>query len=918
MLKVLLICAALAWAGEAAAAEAIAYGPAAAWVKPLPIPASAVGAEGAAAQVLLQDEQDWFGPDGDERYSDAAFRILTPQGLAGAGTIIIPWNPEVDAVTVHHIHIIRGTQVIDALSGGKTLTVLRRETNLEMSMLDGTLTGTLQLEGLQVGDIIDMAVTRRRRDPVMQGRTESFALLSPAGVVGRFHFSGRWPASKAIRWRVGDGLGEPLVTHKGDETEMVIDLANVRAPKPPEGAPSRFAIVGLLQISQFADWNEVSALMAPLYRKAASLGPTSPIKAEIARIRASSADPIARAAAALRLVQEQTRYLFLGMDFGGYTPADADVTWSRRFGDCKGKTALLLALLDGLGVEAEPALVSASNGDGMDDRLPAVSEFDHVLVRAVIAGRVYWLDGTRSGDHDITTIPPPSFRWALPLRAPGAGLEPILQPPLERPTMEAVTRIDASKGVEAPAPAHVERLFRSDTAIGVHILYSNMDKAEADRSMRTYWAGLYPWITPDKVGFDWDEVHGEGRMWMDGLARMNWSHKDSVQDFDIRESELGWNASFVRQPGPRNDAPFAVNHPAYSTWTVVIILPDRGRGFTLLSAEDVDSQIAAYVYRRKSRLENGVVTMVSSERSLASEFPASEAQANAKALRDLSSYDVVIRTDDAPPSAPAPAIEPPLSTPIDAAGFSRRGVSYMVHKDWTHAIADFTEAARLEPKVGRHFYNRGVAYHGGGQDALALADIDRALALKADDAYALTARAELRLAKGDDAAALKDFEASARAAPSEARLFQRRADALDRAGHFEQAIAAYDEVIRRFPQSDRMDRYLASRCWTAVKWGHGLERALEDCNAALALKPETPGLLQSRGFVQLRLGHPDLAVADYDAVLRLAPDAGPSLYGRGVARLRQGEGSEGNADLAAAAKLDPKLAAEFAGYGVKP
>src|SRR3546814_6282045 len=77
------------------------------------------------------------------------------------------------------------------------------------------------------------------------------------------------------------------------------------------------------------------------------------------------------------------------------TPATAEETWQRRYGDCKGKTALLLALLARLGIEAEAVLANNSGGDdGLDERLPNPGMFDHVLVRARIDGKTYWLDGT--------------------------------------------------------------------------------------------------------------------------------------------------------------------------------------------------------------------------------------------------------------------------------------------------------------------------------------------------------------------------------------------------------------------------------------------------------------------------------------------------------------------------------------------
>ncbi|MEI9891853.1 MAG: DUF3857 domain-containing protein [Caulobacteraceae bacterium] len=101
-------------------------------------------ADGAAVQLLLQDFQTRFGPDGDEAYQEMAFKILTPQGLATMGAFIVPWRPDVATLTLHRLEIIRDGRAIDLLGGGKAVTVLRRETNLEASTLDGTLTATVQ------------------------------------------------------------------------------------------------------------------------------------------------------------------------------------------------------------------------------------------------------------------------------------------------------------------------------------------------------------------------------------------------------------------------------------------------------------------------------------------------------------------------------------------------------------------------------------------------------------------------------------------------------------------------------------------------------------------------------------------------------------------------------------------------------
>ena len=127
---------------------------------------------------------------------------------------------------------------------------------------------------------------------------------------------------------------------------------------------------------------------------------------------------------ALELVQDKVRYLFNGMEEGNYVPQTPTQTWSVRYGDCKAKTLLLLAMLRELGIEAEAVLANSQLGDWLPRRLPTPGAFDHVIVRATIGGESLWLDGTGSGARLADLGDVPAFRHALPLRAAGAELAP--------------------------------------------------------------------------------------------------------------------------------------------------------------------------------------------------------------------------------------------------------------------------------------------------------------------------------------------------------------------------------------------------------------------------------------------------------------------------------------------------------------
>jgi hypothetical protein len=340
---------AVASAAHAASDKPI-LAPAPQWVKPVALPADTAIKGDAPIRILLQDQQIHFADGATTTYTETAYRIQTTQGMAAA-TVSFPWNPDISSLTVHKLHVIRDGKVIDVLAN-QQFTVLRREQNLENAMLDGVLTATIQPEGLQVGDILDFAVSITRADPALRGHYESVSGGWGALPTAAVRLRAAWPAGVAMRTRERGALPPLAIGSQGEERLATLSADDVQPVVSPQGAPARYDQARLVQFSDFKSWNELSALMAPLYAKAATLPAGAKLDAEIARIAAASKDPKARAAAALALVQDRVRYVFLGMNDGGLVPTDAETTWERRFGDCKGKTALLLALLHGLGVKA--------------------------------------------------------------------------------------------------------------------------------------------------------------------------------------------------------------------------------------------------------------------------------------------------------------------------------------------------------------------------------------------------------------------------------------------------------------------------------------------------------------------------------------------------------------------------------------
>jgi Domain of Unknown Function with PDB structure (DUF3857)/Transglutaminase-like superfamily len=616
-----------------------------AWIDTPALPKPPKDAEGAATLDLLGDVQVQFGKDFDTFYYGQAWQIGTAHGLDGA-SLQVDWDPALEVLTIHRYRLLRGGVAIDLLGDGAKLSVIQREKRMESAMLDGRLTATLQPEDVRVGDTIDLAYSVERRDPAMAGRSQYVVGPKDGATFGRFRVRMLWGPDKAMHWRVYPGILQPKVTKNAAGSELVADIGEASAPLPPEGAPARYQLVNAIEITEFTDWAGVSRTFAPLYAEAGKLAPSSPIKAEAARIAAQTKDSKRRAELALQLVQEQIRYLFMGMNAGGFVPAKAEETWVRRFGDCKAKTVLLIALLSELGIEARPVLVHTQQGDLLAARLPSMESFDHVIVEAKIGGKSYFLDGTRLGDLRLDRVRTPNWTAGVPVTAAGAGLVPLVPEPFDRPEELVSLTLDASRGLDVPASATAEMRFTGAAASDMRQKYAGFSQADRNRELRKLWRDAYDFVSPGKVGTQDDPATGDFVITMTGSAQMEWTRDLGTRWYELDRARLGWRFDIAREGELNPEAPFAFEYPNWWGSKTVVKLPNMGKGFRLQGGS-LDKVVGdLYRFNRKVEVVDGVVTMAAETRALAAELPAARAARTRTEMAELASNGVFIRAPE--------------------------------------------------------------------------------------------------------------------------------------------------------------------------------------------------------------------------------------------------------------------------------
>jgi hypothetical protein len=585
--------------------------------EPTPVPAGA----GGAVFMRRQDTEVHLDGKGQLLYNSYRIKILHPNALQ-LGNLSIAWNPAAGAPVVHVIKIYRDREVIDVLRDA-SFEILRREDQLEAARLDGNLTAVLRIPDLRVGDELEFGVTIRSSDPTLGENDAGLLVLAPEPAPGRFHLR--------LSWEDGH---KPTVKMSEDMVAVAQQSARAidyRFDNPPavttaKDAPPRYLWRRVVEYSSFADWAGISRLFAPLFGEASKLEANSPIKREAARIAMAYPQPLDRAGAALKLVQQDVRYVYVGLNGGNLTPATAEETWQRRYGDCKGKTVLLLALLRELGIEAQAVLVNnGGSDDGLDERLPSPRMFDHVLVRARMNGKAYWLDGTLPAVVPPGMAPATPYQWVLPLTDRGSSLEHLDWKPAERPNQLSLYEIDARAGFDQPARITSTTIKRGLDGLQEEAQLSALTPAQLLSGFRQHAIGD-TWQTIEEVRWRYDQKAQASVLTISGKGTVDWSDDEGgLKSLALPGGGFNPPERRVRAAEQDQDLPY-YNKPEYDCRVTTVRLPSATRLSQWSHQADIDTRMFGRTYYRAFDIREGALRMVRGARIEQKEVDAGSAR----------------------------------------------------------------------------------------------------------------------------------------------------------------------------------------------------------------------------------------------------------------------------------------------------
>lgn len=876
------------------------------------------------------DEQARVDGDTVTTYLDTMTKVSSPEQLTRMGTLSMSWQPAQGDITFHRIEILRGGSVIDVLKGGEGFSVIRREASLEQSVVDGQLTAVKHIEGLRVGDALHLVLTLSQRDETLGGNVQSGLLLPPQPAqlsYGRARLV--WPTDRAISWKfLMPGISATPRAIDAKWTELLVPLPAPKLPEMPKNIPARFEPEPLLVFSSFADWSQVAKAMAPLYGVKGTIPDGSDLAIRVDAIAARSADPLKRMADALQLVQEDVRYQLIALGTGNYVPQTPADTWAKRYGDCKAKTRLLLAIFDRLGIEAEPVLANTKRRDAVQQMVPGAMAFDHVFVRARVGEESFWLDGTLLGSRlaDIRDVP--RYGFVLPLLAKEGTLVDLPRRAHARPDLDVDLAYDMTGGPHLPAPFRMTLryagLFGVSNRVGQGADYIEKLRDFAGKAAKT-WTDSETIDTPQA---SYDNVEAVWTLTVDGVAYPDWTYRDGHYSLGLTPN-LRVVLDAARDRASWRSIPALIDQPWTAHSRVVRRLPDGGERITVSGNEPARLTIPAADWQRTVEFGGAQLVEDITSRENGSEIAPDKLSAAGKAISDAMKktvrvelaatypqrWDDVARMHDGASMARVRAVfdKRIADKPDDAGRLWDRAWFEEQFFDWAGAEAYYDRAIALDPSAARYL-DRSRLRSKRGDHPGALKDAQKAYGLEEGNSD-VRGQLAVQLAEAgmvDEGLELLSADPDV-TTDDGLSAFLLKIDVLETGHRHEDAIALLDSALEKRGTSAELRN---ARCWYEGLRNRNLDSALADCDRAIELASDPAGYLDSRAMVHFRAGRLDLARADYQAALASVPDMASSLYMSGIVNTALGDKAKAALQDRAAHKVLPNIEHFYRRFGI--
>jgi len=315
--------------------------------------------------------------------------LITGEKGKRHGTLQISYNDDRQSVEILEAKTITSENEVYSVKKSDIRIITPAELSSYSVLYPGIKVCTVTFPAVNIGSTIEYVYRIKTNKPLIPGEfwdgfyfqnTEPFMLSNyrltvPDNLSLYIH-----PFSVDIKQKTRKGR---FITYEWEKN-------NMPAIVPENMMPPISEIVPKILVTTMRDWNEVGNWFFNL--AADSTIPDSNIKALALKITEGMRTDDEKIKAVYHYICKNIRYIGLELGIHGFKPHNAKDVMKLGYGDCKDKSALMVAMLKSLGIRSYIALINTERN--IEEGIPFPGQFNHAIVAIPMKNNFLILDPT--------------------------------------------------------------------------------------------------------------------------------------------------------------------------------------------------------------------------------------------------------------------------------------------------------------------------------------------------------------------------------------------------------------------------------------------------------------------------------------------------------------------------------------------
>ena len=468
-----------------------------------------------------------------------------------------------------------------------------------------TRAAIVAFENLRAGDVVEVQYTVADVGYVneLADYFGDFQMIAETFPIRRWDYTLIAPRKRAFFFNQPrfPGLVRETLEHEQEIEYRFVAAAVPRVESEPS-MPGVAEVAPYLHVSTYRTWADVGHWYWNLV--ADQMQDDGSLKKAALQATAGVTTTLDKVKAVHRLVVENTRYV--GLEFGihGYKPYKSTQVFLRRFGDCKDKATLFVALLRTLGVDSELVLLRTRRGGRIDEWPASLAVFDHAI--AYVPEIDLYVDGTAefSGLSEL----PAEDQDTMALRVSAREVKLVRTPLFSAASNEAlrVWNVD----LRGDGTAHITEALTVTGQAAHEWREHYQTPGERLERYAKVWNGRFAGALVEDVAMDVGERNQPARV----TATVNVPHFGELRDsgtiyLPTSSREADFTRTYARL-GERR-WPLVLGYPWHHDERVTYHLPAGARIVRAPSARKIESPFGSFTLTVEDASEGSGITVKS-------------------------------------------------------------------------------------------------------------------------------------------------------------------------------------------------------------------------------------------------------------------------------------------------------------------